>query len=151
MHRRTVLGASGLRYQPAVRPRINHCFSPGELEMSELKILKFSQLERPAILLTHRYRGRGRAPLLPARLYRPNEPQQPRNLRRRPPKTHSPRRERAAGHAGCCSPESLGSRSGSFPTGARTPPCNVPGPTCHHLPSALQTLPPPPAPLTRNR
>ena len=43
--------------------------------MSELKILKFSQLERPEILLPHWYRGRGRAPLLPARFYRLNEPQ----------------------------------------------------------------------------
>ena len=46
-----------------------------ELEMSELKILKFSQLERPEILLTHQYRGRGRVPLLPARFYHLNEPQ----------------------------------------------------------------------------
>ena len=58
--------------------------------MSELKILKFSQLERPAILLTHRYRGRGRAPLLPARLYHPNEPQRTQNLRRRPPRPTRP-------------------------------------------------------------
>lgn len=49
-------------------------------------------------------------------------------MRRRPPKTHSPRRERAAGHAGCSSPEGLGSRSGASPPARALHPAMPQGP-----------------------
>lgn len=61
----------------------------------------------------------------------PNEPQLDPATAPPTPKTHLPLSERAAGHAGRCSSEGLGSRSRSFPPRARAPRPATSRANCH--------------------